>query len=444
MANSFDLCRRAQSATEKVAFCTQAIAEFRRQDVLERAYLRRGNAFVELNDYARAADDFTALIQLNSHTAGYFDNRLHAYRSLGRLSEALNDANTEVRMRPDLAFVYRSRGLVYGDMNRLDLAVADFTRAISMEPANAGLLVDRGKLLSKSGRNRDAIADFSSALRIDGQAVEAYRERGLALMRVGELDNALADLSLFARLQPADQEVARAIQEIQSSQQRPLPPPPVDAGRPDTNQREVSVGTGFFVSSDGYVVTNAHVVEGCNMAEVISGLSAPLLTRILARDQSNDLAILKPDLKPTTSASLRIGAKIGEGIAAFGYPLAGLLATSGNFTLGNVSAVAGIGDDTRYIQVSAPIQPGNSGGPVLDQSGNVVGVVVSKLNALKVAKLTDDVSQNVNFAIKASVLTNFLDATGVSYSTSGPGSTMQSAELAERAKAISVMIKCRH
>ena len=136
MANSFDLCRRAQSATEKVAFCTQAIAEFRRQDVLERAYLRRGNAFVELNDYARAADDFTALIQLNSHTAGYFDNRLHAYRSLGRLSEALNDANTEVRMRPDLAFVYRSRGLVYGDMNRLDLAVADFTRAVSMEPAN--------------------------------------------------------------------------------------------------------------------------------------------------------------------------------------------------------------------------------------------------------------------------------------------------------------------
>ena len=109
MANSFDLCRRAQSATEKVAFCTQAIAEFRRQDVLERAYLRRGNAFVELNDYARAADDFTALIQLNSHTAGYFDNRLHAYRSLGRLSEALNDANTEVRMRPDQAFVCRSR-----------------------------------------------------------------------------------------------------------------------------------------------------------------------------------------------------------------------------------------------------------------------------------------------------------------------------------------------
>jgi len=65
--------------------------------------------FVELNDSARAADDFTALIRLNSRIAGYFDNRLHAYRSLGRLSEALNDANTEVRMRPDQAFVCRSR-----------------------------------------------------------------------------------------------------------------------------------------------------------------------------------------------------------------------------------------------------------------------------------------------------------------------------------------------
>jgi S1-C subfamily serine protease len=77
--------------------------------------------------------------------------------------------------------------------------------------------------------------------------------------------------------------------------------------------------------------------------------------------------------------------------------------------------VAGIGDDTRYLQISTPVQPGNSGGPVLDQSGNVVGVVVAVINVLKVASAIDDVPQNVNFAIKSSVLTNFLELVLRSY-----------------------------
>jgi serine protease Do len=85
-----------------------------------------------------------------------------------------------------------------------------------------------------------------------------------------------------------------------------------------------------------------------------------------------------------------------------------LLATSGNFTLGNVTAVAGLGDDTRILQISAPVQPGNSGGPLLDYSGNVVGVIEGKLNAITVFTLTNDLAQNVNFAIKANVVTNFL------------------------------------
>lgn len=133
---------------------------------------------------------------------------------------------------------------------------------------------------------------------------------------------------------------------------------------------------------------------------------------------------------------------MGEGIAAFGYPLVGLLSTSGNFTVGNVSAVSGLGDDSRYLQISAPVQPGNSGGPLLDQSGNVVGVVVSKLDAIKVAAAIDDVAQNVNFAIKTNVLTKFLDSHGVNYSKVGAGQSLQPSDLAERAKSISVLIRC--
>ena len=75
---------------------------------------------------------------------------------------------------------------------------------------------------------------------------------------------------------------------------------------------------------------------------------------------------------------------------AFGYPLSQVLATSGNFTTGIVTALAGIGDDSRFYQISAPVQPGNSGGPLLDENGNLIGVVSSKLDFLAEIKNAGD------------------------------------------------------
>jgi serine protease Do len=152
--------------------------------------------------------------------------------------------------------------------------------------------------------------------------------------------------------------------------------------------------------------------------------------------------LIKGDLKPMTSASLRAGVKIGEAIATFGYPLVGLLSTRGNFTTGTISAITGLGDDSRFLQITAPVQPGSSGGPMIDQAGNVVGVVVGKLDAIKLASVIEDVPQNVNFAIKTSVLMNFLDANGINYATASAGQPMLSADLAERARSISVLIEC--
>ena len=99
----------------------------------------------------------------------------------------------------------------------------------------------------------------------------------------------------------------------------------------------------------------------------------------------------------------------------FGYPLAGALSSSGNTTLGNVTALTGMNDDSRYLQISAAVQPGNSGGAAIDESGRVMGVVVAKLNALAVARITGDIPQNVNFAIKVATLASFLEAHNVAY-----------------------------
>jgi S1-C subfamily serine protease len=129
-------------------------------------------------------------------------------------------------------------------------------------------------------------------------------------------------------------------------------------------------------------------------------------------------------------------------VYVYGFPLGGILATTGNFTSGAITATAGMADDTRMLQISAPVQPGNSGGPVKDQNGNIVGVVVSKLNALRIAQVTNDVPQNVNFAIKAYIAINFLDSNGVNAATASGGKALDPADIADEAKKYTVRVTC--
>lgn len=213
---------------------------------------------------------------------------------------------------------------------------------------------------------------------------------------------------------------------------------------PATGQRTGN-GTGFFVSAAGHVLTNAHVVQGCRSVAVKPAGDEVKPANVVAIDRANDLALLKAEGGPQQTAQFRAGQYIrqGDGVVAFGYPLSNALASEGNLTTGNVTALSGVGDDSRMIQISAPIQPGNSGGAVLDLSGHVVGVVVSKLNALRVAQATGDVPQNVNFAIKASVARNFLEANGIEFRAASSGQRLDVADVGERARKFTARVDCR-
>jgi S1-C subfamily serine protease len=179
-------------------------------------------------------------------------------------------------------------------------------------------------------------------------------------------------------------------------------------------------GTGFVVDTAGAVVTNYHVVQSCgNVSFLLAGDNSANAT-VVASDPVNDLALLKLTRGTKAAAVFQEPEKLraGDDIIVFGYPLLGQLASSGNLTRGSVTALSGLRDDARYFQMSAPIQLGNSGGPVLNQSGRVAGIVTYKLNAARELKTTGDISQNVNFALKTSMLRAFLDGNNVKYARS--------------------------
>jgi S1-C subfamily serine protease len=132
---------------------------------------------------------------------------------------------------------------------------------------------------------------------------------------------------------------------------------------------------------------------------------------------------------------------LGEEVIAIGYPLRGILASGPSVSVGNISALAGMFDDSRMLQISSPVQPGNSGGPLLNHAGNVLGVVTSKLDALKVAKETGDVPQNVNFALKSLIVMNFLDSAGIPFVTT-TSARRETPSIAEDAKKAILLIEC--
>jgi S1-C subfamily serine protease len=203
-------------------------------------------------------------------------------------------------------------------------------------------------------------------------------------------------------------------------------------------------GSGVVIGSRGEILTNSHVVEGCERIAVQFPSDIRQAGTLIARDQRNDLAIVRTDRWPQSVAKFREGSPVraGDAVIALGYPLSGLLAAAANLTVGNVSALAGLANDSRYLQISAPVQSGNSGGPLLDASGHVVGIVTSKLNAASVARATGDIPQNVNFAIKAEVARTFLDSSGIIYRASRSEQLLSPADVGDIARPFTVYIEC--
>jgi S1-C subfamily serine protease len=203
------------------------------------------------------------------------------------------------------------------------------------------------------------------------------------------------------------------------------------------------VGSGFIVNADGYVLTNHRVVADCKNVVVIVPGKAGQYAKVISFSADSDLALLQVNQRTSDFATFRGGGQIkqGEEVVLIGYPLRGSPSSRTIVTSGVISAVESIRGDGRYLQITAPVQPGNSGGPILDLSGNVVAVVIGPTKPSS-ASTDSKIPKNVNLAIKQSIALKLLQDANVGYTTAPSRKRMSVAAVAEQAGLFTVGVGC--
>ena len=202
------------------------------------------------------------------------------------------------------------------------------------------------------------------------------------------------------------------IQCLKGSSPSPAPSPQPVVRQPSVKQQVVTGGTGFLFGSKDYVITNFHVVKGASsiIAKFINGQTVEAM--VVAKDPKNDIAILKLVQASSLPATpIKLGdsssARVGEEIFTIGYPASKIMGEKPKYAKGVINAMTGLHDDPTFFQVSVPIQPGNSGGPLFNERGEVIGITTSSLSLLAIDAM-GAIPQNVNYAIKSSFVKNLL------------------------------------
>ncbi|MCR0984479.1 S1C family serine protease [Roseomonas populi] len=226
--------------------------------------------------------------------------------------------------------------------------------------------------------------------------------------------------------------------EAAAVQAAAAPPPARGRGRNEGKEAATLTGSGFLVAAER-VMTNQHVVDGCARITLRapSGFRYDAVPPVQA-NRDLDLAVLRvPGLPGPALAFREELPRRGEGVVAYGFPFNDLLSSDAKLTRGEVSGLAGIRDNPNQIQVSAPLQPGNSGGPLLDMRGRLVGISTSGLR--QQGRLTP---QNVNFAVRADRALAFLRAAGVAPRLAAEGPELGAVEVGEIAGRSVFLIRC--
>jgi len=238
--------------------------------------------------------------------------------------------------------------------------------------------------------------------------VEAYKWRLLAAAQGDE--KAKKAVTALEYLMTREQ-IAEGQKLARNFKPREVPSAGSDSsGTAIAQTRPESSGTGFFITEDGYLITNEHVAGNGALVRLVTAAGI-LSAKVVKVDAANDLTLLKAEGKfealPVISSR---SARLGATVATVGFPNIGLQGFTPKLAKGEIASLAGVQDAARFFQISVPVQPGNSGGALVDERGNVVGVVSAKLSARAAFVATGALPENVNYAVKSSFLLSFLES----------------------------------
>lgn len=203
----------------------------------------------------------------------------------------------------------------------------------------------------------------------------------------------------------------------------------------------VSSGSGFVISEEGHIVTNYHVISDCT-GILIHNDAGKDPAKVVAFDAFNDLAVLQGSQVYASFMDLsKKQPELLQEVYVAGFPFGDKLSSSVKVTKGIVSALTGIGNNFSQIQIDAAIQSGNSGGPILDESGNVLGVAVSKLNAQYMLENFGVIPENTNFGVKANVLLELLRSNNIPFTVS-ENEAINASDLGRKISETTISISC--
>jgi S1-C subfamily serine protease len=445
--------------------------------------MTRGETLLAAGQYKIALTEFEALRRLDPADPTALLGIGNAQEGLGRGRAAQQSYQEYIAQRPTEAVGYANLGRVLATLGRTDDALQAYRNAQRLDPRSPNAARGAGLVLQTLGRKQEALRSLREAARLEPAdpttwgalaVVSLDLERGVdaasyweeALRRdPGYFDRRPDQRKKWERLMAEVGPERTSVADVGETRAEPA----LKTGRTDSLAAETSgpsvsptsgpgdgtisafargstsSGSGFVVSRErGYVLTNKHVVRGCGAVKVraAGGESRPAIVHALDRD--DDLALLETRLPAGPVVTFRDDPAVrpGDDIVAVGYPLNGLLADQVNVSTGTVNALAGLYNDLHVLQMSAPVQPGSSGGALFDLAGNVVGVVVTKLNAKLVADETGDIPQNVNFAVKAFVARDFLKSQGVAFHTAASSAKRSNADVGDIGRQVTVLVEC--
>ena len=391
-----------------------------------------GKIYLAVGKPGRADEFFEHAAFSTIDDAEAFLGMAQAKLALGKLSQAAMNARTALRSDADLIEAELVLAQVADRAGRVDEARQRLIELNRNQPGSEAVAVAYGTFLFQRGEEAEAISFLERFVAGHPQAAMANDLLGHYLWEFGREDEGLQYRTIAAKLYigkgndfraeaiiawvQARDARGRYIGQLRSSPAAGRPPRPSPQPAPVLTRQDpwpfapgtrIKTGSGFIVGDGRYVVTNRHVVDGTAEVAVRNGSGQVRRARVVKIADRDDLAVLElaePFARESAiSADLMVDPQPGRSAVVMGFPLSDVLGDlSPSLTDGIVSKSSGFQDDPTTFQITAKMNKGNSGGPVFDRRGNLMGVAVAKLDVMKIYEKKGTMVEDVNLAIKIS------------------------------------------